>query len=853
ALIDTINIMDSVWYHLAATYNRDTMKLYVNGAEVAKKPNDIAIQNEGSREFHIAQDGFGKRHFEGMMDEVRIWSVARSGQQIRDNMIKELNGKEDGLEGYWKFNKGSGFAAYDSSPNDNDGALSLPDWVNEYSYTWRGADGSFPVQEQEDISNLKAGAYTCMVTGGNGCPARITVPVREPKQLMLSEVESAHQNVTCNGENNGSLEVNPEGGWGSYEFSIDSGETWVTDSVFTGLAAGDYTVYLRDANDPACRYTGLETITITEPPALSMTEVADAHQDVTCNGGSNGLLEVDPLGGSGSYAFSIDSGGTWVSDSVFTGLSAGDYTVYLRDSNDTTCQYTGLGSITITEPTPLSMTEIDSAHQNVTSYRGADGTFEVDPSGGSGNYEFSIDSGSTWVSDSTFTALTAGNYTVYLRDANDTTCQFTGLGTISLTQPNPFSHCDSLQENNYCYRFWDESYDKIDSIPVRYEWSFSDGTKINGLKVQHCFPGAGKYSVKLNIIDNRTGNIFFTQKHYEFEIKDVVQPYIRSKDAFVEKEEMEFDGLKSNLPGFQIENYFWDFGDDTITKGPKVQHQYKKKGNYRVKLGLTGINDTTESKEYHCVWKEIKVFEDYQELAMHQENEEEKDSAIEPEEDPNNELQTEFNAYNRNPKEAIFRVEVFSSEEKVSLQDSIFDPLRDTYEISEFYDESDSLYSYTVGKRESLSATYPVYNDVVDRGFEQARVKSYIIGELPEKVVDHIKKAFNKIDNGHFGFDEYRVLESSYPVLDRIARILKHNPDIKIEIAAHTDNIGSFGYNMKLSKKRAQSIVDYMVSKGISKDRLRAVGYGESRPIATNQTKSGRQKNRRVEFILIRK
>ena len=172
--------------------------------------------------------------------------------------------------------------------------------------------------------------------------------------------------------------------------------------------------------------------------------------------------------------------------------------------------------------------------------------------------------------------------------------------------------------------------------------------------------------------------------------------------------------------------------------------------------------------------------------------------------------------------------------------------------ICEFYDDSDSLYSYTVGHRQSLQSIYPVYNDVVDRGFEQAQVKSFIMGELPEKVVNEINEAFSEIDNAQFGFDEYKISESSYPILDRIVNIMKHNSDIKIEIAAHTDNIGSFQYNMKLSRKRAQSIMDYMVSKGISKDRLRAVGYGQSRPIASNQTEEGRQKNRRVEFILIK-
>jgi outer membrane protein OmpA-like peptidoglycan-associated protein len=415
-----------------------------------------------------------------------------------------------------------------------------------------------------------------------------------------------------------------------------------------------------------------------------------------------------------------------------------------------------------------------------------------------------------------------------------------------------FFHCDSLEENNYCYHFWDETYREIDTLPVRYEWWFSDGTRKNGLEVDHCFPKAGRYTVKLNIVDNRTGNLFFTQQHYEFKIRDAVQPFIDSKDAFVINKTIHFGGLKSHLPKFHIDRYFWDFGDNRQGEGAEVKHTYKDTGNYKVLLGVTGINDSTGYRENHCVWKEVKIFQDYQALAMHQSTlENDQDSVISPEDDPNDELQSRFNAYERNPEKEVFRVEVMASPRRIPLSDSVFDPLRDTYKISEYYLYQDSLYSYTVGEKKSLHATYPIYNDLVDRGFEQAEVKSYIIAELPEEVVNQINEAFNDIDNAYFGFDETEVAESSYPILDRIVKIMRQNPDIRIEIAAHTDNNGSFEYNMNLSKARAQSIVKYLVSEGISRNRLRAVGYGESRPIATNQTEFGRRKNRRVEFILI--
>jgi OOP family OmpA-OmpF porin len=74
---------------------------------------------------------------------------------------------------------------------------------------------------------------------------------------------------------------------------------------------------------------------------------------------------------------------------------------------------------------------------------------------------------------------------------------------------------------------------------------------------------------------------------------------------------------------------------------------------------------------------------------------------------------------------------------------------------------------------------------------------------------------------------------------------------LRIEIQAHTDSMGDTAYNQSLSEKRAESVRDYMVDKGIAADRMEAKGYGESQPIADNKTREGRAKNRRVELKII--
>lgn len=99
-----------------------------------------------------------------------------------------------------------------------------------------------------------------------------------------------------------------------------------------------------------------------------------------------------------------------------------------------------------------------------------------------------------------------------------------------------------------------------------------------------------------------------------------------------------------------------------------------------------------------------------------------------------------------------------------------------------------------------------------------------------------------------FDTAKWDIKPYEYPILDNVIRILKDNPSMKLEIQGHTDNRGSAKYNKKLSGKRARAVMEYLLKKGINRNRLSAVGYGFSRPAATNTTAEGRSMNRRVEL-----
>lgn len=107
------------------------------------------------------------------------------------------------------------------------------------------------------------------------------------------------------------------------------------------------------------------------------------------------------------------------------------------------------------------------------------------------------------------------------------------------------------------------------------------------------------------------------------------------------------------------------------------------------------------------------------------------------------------------------------------------------------------------------------------------------------------------LKNIFFDFDKATLRPESFNELDRLVQLLTENPTIKVEISAHTDSKGSDEYNLKLSQKRAESVVNYLIGKGIAASRLIAKGYGETQPIDTNDTEEGRQNNRRVEFKIV--
>ncbi len=108
----------------------------------------------------------------------------------------------------------------------------------------------------------------------------------------------------------------------------------------------------------------------------------------------------------------------------------------------------------------------------------------------------------------------------------------------------------------------------------------------------------------------------------------------------------------------------------------------------------------------------------------------------------------------------------------------------------------------------------------------------------------------NMPDNITFDTAQARIKPQALGTLGNLARTLEQFRETRIVVAGHTDNVGSDAANLRLSQRRAYSVRNYLIDQGVSAQRMQAVGYGETRPVANNETANGRAKNRRVEITL---
>ncbi|WP_421579261.1 OmpA family protein [Shinella sp. M31] len=136
----------------------------------------------------------------------------------------------------------------------------------------------------------------------------------------------------------------------------------------------------------------------------------------------------------------------------------------------------------------------------------------------------------------------------------------------------------------------------------------------------------------------------------------------------------------------------------------------------------------------------------------------------------------------------------------------------------------------------------------MDNQESELRAQLQGTGVSVSRVGDRI--VLNMPSNVTFATDRDQVIPPFYPTLDSVAIVLRKFDKTLIDVDGHTDSVGNAGYNMNLSNRRANSVANYLASRGVDPRRMSAMGYGLERPIASNATEMGRAQNRRVEIAI---
>lgn len=274
--------------------------------------------------------------------------------------------------------------------------LTVNGGAGTYQYNWSNAANT------QNLTGVQAGTYTVTVTDANTCQATATATVG---QVAALDVTLTTTFVTCFNANNGSVVTNVNGGTpgsvAGYMYNWSNGSIAKN---LNGIAAGTYSVTVTDGGN--CSATA--STVVQQPTAITVTE---SHTNVSCNGGTNGSINVAVSGGAGNYTYMWSNNATTQN---LSNLNAGNYTVTVKDANSCAAQQT----IAITQPAALTVTE---AHTDY-ACSSSQGSVNVMVSGGTTPYTFN------WADNSNAqnrTQLGAGTYTVTVADGQSCTASKT--------------------------------------------------------------------------------------------------------------------------------------------------------------------------------------------------------------------------------------------------------------------------------------------------------------------------------------------------------------------------------------------------------------------------------------------
>jgi hypothetical protein len=412
------------------------------------------------------------------------------------------------------------------------------------------------------FGSLTAGNYTVTATDVNNCSTTTSsISITEPAVLVATGTVTSNyggSQLSSNVATDGKINVTQIGGTSAYQYKLlgslnQAYDAYGTNSEFTGLGAGTYTAWVKDAN--GCEDDA--QVVITAPAA--MTSSASITSDfngahISCHNSSNGVVTVTANGGTQPYTYkqTIPSVGTYTSNNVFTGLSAGSYEFTSKDVNGNESPST----VVIVAPAQLLITSTPKKTYNgrdLSCDGASDGEVTINVSGGTGSKQYSINNGSSYSTNNKFTGLAAGTYAIKVLDAN--LCDVTG--SVTIANP-PALSVASVSKSNFNSFNVSCNGSTNGSITVSsngggtapYEYSITGASGTVAYQSSAVFSGlaAGTYNVYVKDVNGCTSPAFPTE---------LVQPTVVTSNPVV----------TSNFAGSQIKCFGTSDGAVTAVPG----------------------------------------------------------------------------------------------------------------------------------------------------------------------------------------------------------------------------------------------------------------------------------------------
>lgn len=362
-----------------------------------------------------------------------------------------------------------------------------------------------------------------------------------------------------------------------------------------------------------------------------------------------------------------------------------------------------------------------------------------------------------------------------------------------------------------------------------FEWVFGIEENKIGKQVEHCYPGPGTYYVQLIVRAEETGEVLYQEKQIKIEIKEDENKNTKI-DLFAKKEirlrkTVKFDA-SGLIEGCDVYRYLWDMGDGSNLEGKAIIHRYDEVGEYRVALKMLGEGSACAQSCDTCIYKLITVYEDLMEITA---------EAI----DTN--IWIKGRITDKSHGEPITGLMVI-------LESTDFVDMKETNDEGFYFFVVRPEVVYTLST--SSDDYFNINEQISTRGLASRPINR----DLKLKKIE-LEVAI-EIPNINYNVGGYKINSKIAKELDNVVSLLKANPKITIEISSHTDSKSSASSNQQLSERRAQEVVNYIISKGISSERLVAKGYGESKLLnhcadGIECTEEEHQRNRRTEFKVI--